>query len=184
MRKIFLDCGGNNGCSVRMFRSLYDKDEEYEIFTFEPNPVFEHWYDDLNTSLIQKAVWIRDEEMVFYQIENRFAGKESGGSTLNETKARGHRNVIVHELKVQAIDFSTWVFDNFDPEDEIILKMDIEGAEYEVLHKMIDDGTIDFIDRLHIEFHWHKIGLDRGDHDHLIKRLGDIPIREWDAIEW
>lgn len=184
MRKIFLDCGANNGCSARMFRGLYDKKEEYEIYSFEPNPVFDEWFDDLEVNLIKKAVWIRDEEMIFYQVENRANGKESGASTLNQTKAMGHENVVVHELKVEAFDFSTWVFDSFDPEDEIILKMDIEGSEYEVLHKMCDDGTIAFIDKLYIEFHWQKIGLAKEDHDYLVERLGDLQINEWDAIQW
>ena len=60
MRKVFLDCGGNNGCSVRKFQNLYDKDEEYEIYTFEPNPVFTEWYDELSVTLIEKAIWIRE----------------------------------------------------------------------------------------------------------------------------
>jgi FkbM family methyltransferase len=184
MRKIFLDCGGNNGCSVRMFRGLYDKEEEYEIYSFEPNPVFDAWYDDLNVDLIKKAVWINDEELVFYQIENRQAGKESGASTLSKTKALNHKNVIVHELKVKGIDFSSWLFDNFKPEDEIILKMDIEGAEYEVLNRMCDDDTIKFINKLYVEFHWEKVGLKKEDHDNLLERLGDLEIEEWDAIQW
>jgi hypothetical protein len=62
--------------------------------------------------------------------------------------------------------------------------MDIEGSEYEVLHKMCDDETIKFIDKLYIEFHWEKIGLEKEDHDYLLSRLGDLEIEEWDAIEW
>jgi hypothetical protein len=31
--------------------------------------------------------------------------------------------------------------------------MDIEGAEYDVLEKMIDDDTLKFITSLYIEFH-------------------------------
>ena len=184
MRKVFLDCGANNGCSVRMFRGLYDKEEEYEIFSFEPNPVFDEWFEDLEVNLIKKAVWVKDEDLTFYQIENRTYGKQSGGSTLNKIKARSHKHVIIHEIKVQAIDFSAWLTDNFDPDDEIILKMDIEGSEYKVLNKMIDDETIKYIDKLYIEFHWQKIGLSEGDHNYLINRLGNLKIEEWDAIQW
>tara|TARA_R110002110_G_scaffold132910_2_gene314913 strand:+ start:1966 stop:2520 length:555 start_codon:yes stop_codon:yes gene_type:complete len=184
MRKVFIDCGANNGCSVRMFQGVYDKDETYEVFCFEPNPVFDEWFGDLNVTLIKKAVWTKDQTLTFYQIENRRDGKESGASTLNETKARGHKNVKVHELKVEAIDFSTWIVDNFSPDDEIILKMDIEGSEYEVLSKMIDDETINYINKLYIEFHWQKIGLDKEDHDHLLEKLGDLEIEEWDAMQW
>lgn len=55
--------------------------------------------------------------------------------------------------KVEAIDFSKWVLENFTEEDFIILKMDIEGSEYKVLPKMIEDGSIKFINNLIIEWH-------------------------------
>ena len=55
--------------------------------------------------------------------------------------------------KVKAIDFSKWVLENFTEEDFIILKMDIEGSEYKVLPKMIEDGSIKFINKLIIEWH-------------------------------
>tara|TARA_B100001113_G_scaffold67631_1_gene52159 strand:- start:664 stop:1362 length:699 start_codon:yes stop_codon:yes gene_type:complete len=55
--------------------------------------------------------------------------------------------------KVEAIDFSKWVLDNFKKEDFIILKMDIEGSEYKVLPKMISDGSIGYINTLIIEWH-------------------------------
>ena len=37
MRKIFLDCGAYNGCSVELFTKMYDDYEEYEVFSFEAN---------------------------------------------------------------------------------------------------------------------------------------------------
>ena len=55
--------------------------------------------------------------------------------------------------EVEAIDFSKWVLENFTEEDFIILKMDIEGSEYKVLPKMIEDGSIKFINKLIIEWH-------------------------------
>ena len=40
MRKVFLDCGANNGCSVRRFKQIVKNYEDFEIFSFEPNEVF------------------------------------------------------------------------------------------------------------------------------------------------
>ena len=37
MRKIFLDCGAHDGCSVKAFLSLYPDSNEYEIYSIEGN---------------------------------------------------------------------------------------------------------------------------------------------------
>jgi len=55
--------------------------------------------------------------------------------------------------KVEAIDFSRFIIDNFNQNDYIVLKMDIEGSEYKVLPKMIEDGSISYINNLIIEWH-------------------------------
>jgi hypothetical protein len=52
------------------------------------------------------------------------------------------------------------------------MKLDVEGAEYPVLEKMVADGSIELIDELLVEFHWHmneSITKDR--HDRLVNEL-------------
>ena len=73
----------------------------------------------------------------------------TGGSCVKEMhdqlkRPEGHAKKLhfPETGKVEAIDFSKWVLENFTEEDFIILKMDIEGSEYKVLPKMIEDGTI------------------------------------------
>ena len=62
--------------------------------------------------------------------------------------------------------------------------MDIEGSEYEVLEKMVEDKTFEMIDELLIEFHWSKCGISEQRHDKLYNKLlsYEIPITEWDAL--
>ena len=57
-------------------------------------------------------------------------------------------------------------------------------AEYEVLRKMIQDQTIQYINVLYAEFHYDKIGMAQEDHDALIAELTKcgIEIRFWDAL--
>jgi len=181
MRKIFIDCGANNGCSVRKFRRTKPDAYEYEIHCFEANPVFSKHFENLGVSYHEKAVWVENEELTFYQIENRAHGKESGASTLNQAKAHSHTNVKLHPMKVQAIDFSKWILDNFTEDDYIILKMDIEGSEYEVLPKMISDGSLGYVNVLLMEFHWEKTGTPMSFHNDLINKI-NIPMYEWDAM--
>ena len=59
-----------------------------------------------------------------------------------------------HEtIKVESLDLSQWIVDNFSKDDYIVLKMDIEGSEYEILPKMIKDGSINYINAAFIEWH-------------------------------
>mgnify|MGYP000682788300 CR=1 FL=1 len=43
--------------------------------------------------------------------------------------------------------------DDLDLPDPAFIKMDIEGAEVELLEKMIAEGSIDLMDVLYVEFH-------------------------------
>lgn len=58
-----------------------------------------------------------------------------------------------NKIKVNSFDFSTWLSENVKMEDYVVCKIDIEGAEYEVLKKCISDDTLKLINNLDIEFH-------------------------------
>jgi hypothetical protein len=51
-------------------------------------------------------------------------------------------------------DFSSWLIKSFTLRDDITVKMDIEGAEYDQLKRIIDDRSIFLVRRLVCE--WHR----------------------------
>lgn len=55
------------------------------------------------------------------------------------------------QRSVPCFDFSEWIHDLDEP--EVIVKMDIEGAEVPVLEKLIEDGTDQRISLLLVEWH-------------------------------
>ena len=59
------------------------------------------------------------------------------------------------ENKVQSIDLSEYISTVSDPKDYIVIKLDIEGSEFNVLDKLILDKTIEYINEIYIEFHPH-----------------------------
>ena len=178
MRKIFIDAGAHDGCSVRKFRKETDKNNECFIYSFEADSSFAQYFNKgiVNHKFINKAVWIRDGK------ENFYISKEplKAGGTLIKKKKSGKvdkRNPIT----VETIDFSKWVLKNLSKDDFIILKMDIEGAEYQVIPKMIKDGSFNFINLLWIEWHWPKINYSKEEHDKLVSKIS-IPTKKWDAL--
>lgn len=181
---MFIDGGGNNGSSVRKFRREYDPLNRFKVYSFEPNPFFKDNFSDFkNHVLIQAALYNKDGHEQFY------LDREDGdGSTFYEnkiTKYNGGFGTLDLEspIKVRTLDLSKWITKELNESDYIVLKLDIEGAEYDVLEKMIDDHTIERIKYLFIEWHWHKVGINKTRHDSLLRKISDmkIPIFEWDA---
>lgn len=177
MNKIFIDAGANDGCSVKKFRQMFDPKNKFMIYSFEIDPLFSTYFCNIkNHVFINKAVWVKNGKQKFYRSNSIFRD----GGTLIKEKMSGNLDKN-NPILVETIDFSMWVIKNFSVEDYIILKMDIEGAEYKVISKMIKDGSFSYINELYIEWHRSKIGISKKEHNDLIKQI-TIPIKKWCAL--
>lgn len=156
-RRVFIDCGAN---TCRVLRNFIAKHPDFEFFAFEPQPDLQHEvakvvceYPEAKVTFYGKAVWVDDEELKFFLATN-WGPNHRGGSTLLKGHVHNESRVDYdHPVSVGTIDFSRWLGANFSKKDYIIIKMDIEGAEYAVLEKMIRDGTLGMVDELYVEFH-------------------------------
>ena len=54
---------------------------------------------------------------------------------------------------VPMIDFATWFANSFSPKDHIVLKIDVEGAEFAIFPKMIELGVMPWVHVLALECH-------------------------------
>jgi len=173
MRKVFVDLGANKGEITDRFFELVP-DNGFEVISFEPNDRFDH---DLATKhyAVQHnkvLVWIDDGELAF-----KFDSGSTGySSSCILTKSTGKFEKIV---MTPCIDISTWLLQNVCADDFVILKVDIEGAEYEVIRKMDSAGSLSLIDVLLLDTHpsnklclpadvWKKYNYD------LDKALGNF----------
>ncbi|MGD2072091.1 MAG: FkbM family methyltransferase [Candidatus Thorarchaeota archaeon] len=187
--KVFVDAGANDSCSARIFRKLYDPKNKYVIYSFEVEPDFKNNFNNIsNLVFINKAVWIEDGHINFYRdnyvkIVNGRCGKlqRAGGSLIKEKKS-GNLDKK-NPIKVESIDFSKWLRETLSKDDYIILKMDIEGAEYKVLEKMLKEKTFEYINRFMIEWHWKKIGMSVEDHNKIASQIPRILIEKWPGVE-
>ena len=176
MRKVFLDLGAHAAISVKKFREEYPNSDEYEIISFECNPRFTEVLQNTDDIVFyNKAAWIEDGTQDFYL-------GHAASSSLIYGKTRGNLD-FDNPITVESVDISKWVVENFSKDDYIIMKMDIEGAEYEVLPKMIEDGSIDYVNIVYAEFHGKKVHKEREDTKKIrtaIRERG-IPVHHWDA---
>lgn len=153
MRKIFVDLGCGN-CEDLL--NFWGKNKDYIYYGIDPSHNYHHKWIELEKKyliiFINEAAWIKDGEIIFYdeQLVN-----PQGSTLIKEKKGIGNMEVI----RVKGFDFSEWLKQFKD--DYVILFMDIEGAEYDILNKMFEDGTISIPKKIFYEGHAHKIYNDR-----------------------
>ena len=167
MTKYFIDLGCNDGVSIRDFAEGYRYDEpdfkDFKLIGFDPLNVYQKKWKKLkskyNVEFIQAAVWDKNEDLIFNECVDDIA------SSLM-TKSTGE---ILDSYEVQGIDFAEWLKENIKPEDYVVTKFDIEGAEYVVIPHLIRTGASKLIDKWFIEFHNHKITDDYSEAEKFIR---------------
>lgn len=180
-KKLFIDCGGHDGCSAIKFKL---SNPSYDIVTFEGNPELWPYYKNIPTELIKKLVSDYNGEVEFI-IDPVDA---DGSSILKEKNIDYYKKVKNEDCPVivsPCIDLSEFIEQQAQHYEEIVLKLDVEGAEYAILKKMLKDGTVKYVKKLYAEFHWNKINLPEEEHDDLIAQLKNhFEIEDWDAAEF
>jgi len=168
--KVYVDCGAYKGRTVKAFKETVKNSEEFAIYAFEPNPFAKVHKKDREYTVFKKAVWIEDGEKKFY---TNWKHRACQGATLLKEKTSGGLDKS-KPMMVETVDFGKWIMETFKKDDTIIVKMDIEGAEFTVLPQMIADGSIEYINTLYIETHGDRIGLPPDAHEKLLETLDEI----------
>ena len=134
---LIIDCGANIGLSVVYFKKIFPNSK---IIAFEPDPkIFEvlkynvtaFGYKDVE--LFNKALWSEEKELDFFM-----EGADSGRIS-NDDKTGA-------VTKIKSTRLSTFLNQKVD-----LLKIDIEGAEYEVLKEC--SSFLININKLFVEYH-------------------------------
>jgi FkbM family methyltransferase len=184
-RRVFVDCGSNT-CKVLSER--IERGLESEFFAFEPQPDLAGCVEEARRrhpgvpiAFFARAVWVHDGTMDFY-LATEWGPNHKGGSTLLAGHTRNAAKVdYSRPVAVECIDFSRWLRHNFSRRDHLVVKMDIEGAEYAILEKMVANGTIDYVKELIVEFHWQmNETLSRERHEALRAALDRrVLVTDW-----
>ncbi len=158
----FIDCGTHMFQGLKNFNKLYCFDHAWTIYSFEANPLtFSKSKSEMpgyqNLIHENKAVWINSSGV---QLNLHSEDETTQGSNILDTPPSidslwGTRYSWHKKVPVQSLDLSALIQEihRNDSSARIIVKMDIEGAEFEVLQKLISDGSHALIENLYVEFH-------------------------------
>lgn len=161
--KKFIDCGTHNFQGLRKFVEKLKIDQTWEIYSFEANPYTfmeskQHMegLDRLNIKHFNKAVSTKNENILvncaIYQNSPTSQASNILVNPPNVDIVYGSRHEYIQK-EVESIDFCDFLEKNTSNNDEIYIKMDIEGEEFDVLEKIILKQSYKNIKEIYIEFH-------------------------------
>jgi FkbM family methyltransferase len=132
-----------------------------------------HSYKSKKIKIFNEAVSVEDGYKKFY---------DSGDTSSSLIDRERTKNIIT----VKTINLSKYILENFDKKDFIIIKLDIEGSEYDVIDHFIKNGIFSYIDIFFAEIHGSKTGKSLSDSINLINKVSSCghKIYEWEAVDF
>lgn len=167
-RHIYIDVGARSYSSSigSWFVKKYPKqNQEFSIYAVEADKSFAGDYAKRKkVQLLPFAAWVKNESLVFgANAENRAAEGEIGmGRIQSRSAMESSSNVLSlpspnnNFQTVQGFDFADWLLRTVSVNDFVVLKLDIEGTEFDLLPRMLETGAICLIDELFLECHYNR----------------------------
>ncbi|KAJ9543510.1 hypothetical protein OSB04_023217 [Centaurea solstitialis] len=145
-RYVYVDVGARSyGSSiVSWFKKQYPKQNKtFDIYAIEADTHFHEQYKSKKgVTLLPYAAWVKNESLVF-EINQTRPVKSGGGIV-------GSVDVI------QGFDFANWLKSTVTEKDFVVMKMDVEGTEFDLIPRLIETGAICLIDEVFLECHYNR----------------------------
>ncbi|CAD7956424.1 unnamed protein product [Amoebophrya sp. A25] len=174
----FLDVGAGSGDSELAFLGesggsgdYYGTELKYDTgnwpkkeclsYLVEPNKAFEGSLNEIAKKvpgkifpMVQQAVYMCDKEQELFHLDTQ--GPHARGSAIDSTHADIFKQSESQRVPtpVKLINLMRWLKEGVLPEDHLVLKLDVEGAEWDILPCLAQSPEIyKLIDVLYLEDH-------------------------------
>ncbi|WJX82239.1 hypothetical protein P8452_65022 [Trifolium repens] len=161
-RYLYVDVGARSyGSSIgSWFRKQYPKQNKtFHVYAIEADKTFYKEYGlKKGLTLIPYAAWVKNETLAF-EI-HRDPGEHV------EVKGRGMGRIQPLQTtgkefdgeveKIQGFDFANWLKNTVSKNDFVVIKMDVEGTEFDLTPRLFETGAICLIDEIFLECHYNR----------------------------
>jgi FkbM family methyltransferase len=198
-RWVYIDLGVNNGDSVYSFftgRAKYPslltqadiQDNTWIVHAFEANPRFNDQLDRMKKEIENggrreinlyksTAAWIYNGNISFY-VETKNAKHSYWASSIKSDMVEEKEK---EQVTVPCVDIAG-LLSQFTDEDMVVMKVDIEGAEFELLTHLIARNALRVVDIIGVEYHHHGASNDTQDQKRILNNtINQMGIKQ---IEW
>ncbi len=171
---LVIDCGANVGNITNKFAAT-----GATVFAFEPDPIAfavlsSRFAATSNVHLFQKGVWDKNETVTLYHHKNQT--KNELAFTVGSSIKRDKINVTATKTStIEVVDLIEFM-QSLNKKITVI-KLDVEGAETEILEKIITTKTYLLFDNLYTETHETKIPGQRQNILELRKKIKEEGIK-------
>lgn len=124
------------------------------VYAFEPEPEAYRQLSSIkshNLTIINKAAWIKKQTMQLHRHKDWLNTKSHTSSSLKIDKINVDNK---NSISCETIDIADYII---SLNRKVLVKMDVEGAEYELIHHLLDRKVFKHITFIFCEFHPKKI---------------------------
>lgn len=160
---------------------LYGFDPYPELLECEARRVVERVglasHHTVRIELRRLAAWTFDGEIEYARVN----GERAWDSTVMREKNSRREWQQGEIVTVPCFDFALWLAGlEREPSDEpLVVKMDIEGAEFPLLEHLHEAGADALCDLLLVEWHEHKMGAGFAERRAALARALRCAVEEW-----
>ncbi|KAF8397179.1 hypothetical protein HHK36_016086 [Tetracentron sinense] len=160
-RYVYVDVGARSyGSSIgSWFKKKYPKQNKtFEIYAIEADKAFhEEYQTKKGVKLLPYAAWVRNETL-FFEI-NRGPGQkieEKGRGMGRIQPVQSSASFASDVDKIRGFDFANWLKNTVSQRDFVVMKMDVEGTEFDLIPRLFETGAICLIDEIFLECHYNR----------------------------
>ncbi|XP_031103302.1 uncharacterized protein LOC116006921 [Ipomoea triloba] len=160
-RYVYVDVGSRSyGSSiVSWFKKQYPKQNKtFEIYAIEADKTFHQEYKTKKAvTLLPYAAWVKNESL-FFEINQTPGDKDvvKGRGMGRIQPVQSSANAVSDVDRIQAFDFAEWLKSAVSERDYVVMKMDVEGTEFDLIPRLFETGAICLIDELFLECHYNR----------------------------
>ncbi|KAF5737267.1 Methyltransferase [Tripterygium wilfordii] len=163
-RYVYIDVGARSyGSSIgSWFKKQYPKQNHtFDVYAIEADKTFHEQYKlKKRITLLPYAAWVRNETLSFEingdpgKKEVTEKGRGMGRIQLVKASLGGKSDGEVDEI--EGFDFADWLKNTVEERDFVVMKMDVEGTEFDLIPRLFETGAICLIDEIFLECHYSR----------------------------